>query len=47
MKNEIETSIKTLLSQIKADIDPNKAVSISIAILNLANTQNALESKKE
>jgi len=44
---DIEKSIKVLLSQIKNDTAPNKAVSISIAVLNLANAQNALGSKKE
>lgn len=47
MKNEIEKSIKALLYQIKEDIEPNKAVSISIAVLNLANAQNAFGSEKE
>lgn len=47
MEKEIEKSIKALLSQIKADTESNKAVSISIAVLNLANAQNALGSEKE
>ena len=44
-KVDIEKRIKILLSQIKNDTEPNKAVSVSIAVLNLANAQNALKFK--
>jgi hypothetical protein len=39
MKSKIEEAIKTLLEKIKEDTKPNDAVSISIAVLNLANAR--------
>lgn len=43
MKSEIEKSIKALVSKINKDTKPNEAVSISIAVLNLANALSAVK----
>ena len=43
MENEIKRSIEGLLSQIKKDTNSGSAVSISIAVLNLANALNTIK----
>ena len=45
MKEELERTLKELLSKIESNTPSNEIVSISIAILNLANSVKALESK--
>ena len=47
MKTEIEKTIKTLISKIDKDTPPNDAVSISIAVLNLANASHVFKPKEK